>query len=304
MNQTWYIVLNPAAGKGSSPRRWQELQPVLEGMGLDYTVTQSGYRGHISGLARSAVSSGYRNFLSIGGDGTHHELINGILSTGESARQCTVALVSAGSGNDWARMHDTGLDLEHTARMMQQRKTIPHPAGLIRYRHPDGEAERYFINVAGLAMDGRVVETYPPFFRKVQFLPGYLLAGLRELIRYRAPQMTVTGGDTHIEARLVTVHAGICKYSGGGMQFVPHAHPKNNDLAITCIRRMPKLKLLRTIARLYDGSLLSHPKITGFHCNSVQIHGDGVPIEADGEFLGYTPVEITCIPEAFRLLVP
>jgi diacylglycerol kinase family enzyme len=158
--------------------------------------------------------------------------------------------------------------------------------------------------VAGMAMDGRVVETYPAFFRRYQFLPGYLIAGLRELIRYRPPLVMVESDDDRLESHMHTVHIGICKYSGGGMQFVPHAHPEDQDLAVTCIRRMSKFRLLGNLLRVYNGSLLSHPRVTGFKCQAVRIDGDNVPIEADGEFLGYTPASITCIPAAFRLVVP
>ena len=91
------------------------------------------------------------------------------------------------------------------------------------------------------------------------------------------------------------------------MQFVPHADPNTSDLAITCIRNMSAVRLLASIYRLYTGTLLTHPKVIGFTSKEIQVlspAGQQIPIEADGEFLGYTPLTVTIVPQAFRLVVP
>jgi diacylglycerol kinase family enzyme len=163
------------------------------------------------------------------------------------------------------------------------------------------------MNVAGMALDGRVVERFPAAMRNNRFLPGYLIAGLRQLFVYRAPHLWVELPDTSFDNQFITLHAGIGRYSGGGMQFVPHAKFSAETLAITCIQRMSTLRLLANIYRLYLGNILDHPKAKGLSSPWLKVSsrsGEPVPVEADGEFLGYTPVQIEIIPAAFRLVVP
>jgi diacylglycerol kinase family enzyme len=114
----------------------------------------------------------------------------------------------------------------------------------------------------------------------------------------------IDAGETEFMGRFLTINAGIGKYSGGGMQFVPHADVTRSDFALTCVEHMPRWQLLANIYRLYTGTLLSHSRTIGLHCTSLRVAGDQIPIEADGEFLGYTPAQISFVPDAFRLVVP
>ncbi len=305
MASSWLAIINPAAGRGRSLQRWDQLRQILDQLSVPYSTAVSSSKGDITSIAREARLAGQMQYLSVGGDGTHHELINGILGAEHTdTSTCTVALLNAGTGNDWARMHGIGNDLRVCAQMIATGKTIFHPAGLIRYTLNDVSKQRYFINVAGMALDGRVMEAFPEKYRHIPFFPGYLVAGLKELFRYRAPEMHIETDNLKLQEPLLTVHAGLCRYSGGGMQFVPHADPARNDFAITCIREMTVPKLMSSIYRLYQGNLLEHRSVSGFRCTSLTVHGAHVPIEADGEFLGYTPVTMAVIPKAFRLIIP
>jgi YegS/Rv2252/BmrU family lipid kinase len=304
-DQHWYAIINPAAGNGRSYQRWDILRQALEEKQIRFTETISKYRGHVAELAGAAILDGFTHFLSIGGDGSHHELINGLLNHKSDQRAIpVVAILSAGSGNDWARTHNISADIADCLEAIEAGKTISHPVGKINFTRAGVVMERYFINVAGMGLDGRVVETFPESFKRIPFLPGYLLAGLRQLLVYHAQEVQIESVDTNFKGYCLTINAGIGNYSGGGMQFVPHGNPLRSDLAITYVERMPKWRLFANIYRLYTGSLLSHPKATGFHCTELKVSGENIPLEADGEFLGYTPISISFLPDAFRLVVP
>jgi len=302
---TWYAIINPVAGKGRSRSRWDQLKRRLLRASIPFQEAISTARGHMSTLAAEARAAGYNQFISVGGDGSHHEVINGLLRNADSFNLVpTVAILSGGSGNDWARTHHLPHHADDCIDLIRQRHAVSHPAGMIRYERLGQTHQRYFINVAGMALDGSVVESFPEVFKNIPLLPGYLIAGIKQLLFYRAPQAGIQGADASFKGRFLTINAGIGKYSGGGMQFVPHADPSRSDFAITCIARMPKVRLFGNIYRLYTGSILRHPRVTGFHSATLRVVGDKIPLEADGEFLGYTPVEISFIPDAFRLIVP
>lgn len=302
---TWYAIVNPAAGKGRAVRICQQLSEAMQHAGLKCVFAESQSQGHATVLAQDAIRDGYRRFLSIGGDGTHHEVANGLIRRSPDIEPL-LAIVRAGTGNDLVRMHRLPHKPDEIVRMLIQGASVTHDAGLISCMYKGQRVSRYFINVAGMALDGRVVETFPALFRRIAFLPGYLIAGVRQLLWYRPQGLTISGGDHQLEGRFYTVHAGICKFSGDGMQFVPHADPQDGQLAITCVPRMPRARLLAQIYRLYNGSLPAHPLVRSWKCTHLQVHATAdspVPIEADGEFLGYTPVSIEIFPSAFRLIV-
>lgn len=304
-NPAWYIICNPAAGKGRAVKAGQRLSQLLDDHELAHSFAESEYAGHVEILVKDAVARGYTKFLSIGGDGTHHDVVNGIMQVREQLlRQPTLAVLNAGSGNDWSRTHGLKSDPRQCVELLQTGRTISHPAGLLKATFDGRTVSRYVINVAGMALDGRVVETYPELFRRFSFLPGYLLAGLAQLISYRAKPIIVRSAVQEVSDHLLTVHLGIGKYSGGGMQFVPHADPILPGFAVTCVRRMPKPRLFLNIYRLYNGSLPSHPRVETFRTDRVWVDGVPVPVEADGEFVAYTPLEAEFVEDAFLLVVP
>jgi diacylglycerol kinase family enzyme len=107
-----------------------------------------------------------------------------------------------------------------------------------------------------------------------------------------------------VEDEFYTINVGLCRYSGGGMQLVPHAIPDDGLLALTFARKLPKLEVLLQSGRFYKGTLLEHPRIEGYQTDHVRVEAaDDEPclVEADGEFLGQTPVEFSIIPAALKL---
>jgi diacylglycerol kinase (ATP) len=293
----------PAAGGKRSCRGSQK--PALQcHLNCDSPHTA----GHIPALVHDAIAQGFTHLISVGGDGTHHECINGILAGWCHSRGMTLAIFSAGTGNDWATMHGISTRTPDAwVGMFLAGHMTSHSAGHISYTLEGTTRTGYFINVAGMALDGRVVETLPSIYKKIPLLPGYLIAGIRHLLTYRAPHLEILADGVRLTGKFITVHAGICKYSGGGMQFVPHAHPDAGDLACTAIEDMPLHRLLMKIPLIYNGRILSHPQVHGLRGTRIIVtapDGTAVPLEADGEFLGYTPVAMSIVPQAFSLIVP
>ena len=108
MNQPyWHIIANPAAGNGAVGRRWPDIEALLQEMGFSYTVRFTEHRGHAVRLVDDAVLKGCRHILGLGGDGTNHEIANGILCQPHvPPADITYALLPIGTGNDWARTYN------------------------------------------------------------------------------------------------------------------------------------------------------------------------------------------------------
>jgi YegS/Rv2252/BmrU family lipid kinase len=304
----WYIIVNPTAGGGAARRLWPTLEGLLQELRFPYTVQFSAAKGHAAQLAENAVERGHRQILGVGGDGTHHEIVNGILQQkATSSDSVQYALLPVGTGNDWARMY--GLSCDPRTRLIQlQNNPAPRwqDVGLIEYERAGQRHLRYFANVAGFAYDAYVVHQIEKRTRPLRSRLHYLWAVGQHLMDYQPQRGCILMDDgTEIKDRFYTINVGICKYSGGGMQFVPHAVPDDGLLALTAARNVSKIEVLMQMPRFYNGTLLQHPRIQGWQARSIRVEADSdgpLLIEADGEFLGHTPADITLLEKALCFL--
>jgi diacylglycerol kinase family enzyme len=108
------------------------------------------------------------------------------------------------------------------------------------------------------------------------------------------------------EDHFYTINAGICRYSGGGMQLVPHARPDDGLLALTLARRISKLEVLLVTPLFYAGKIGWHPAVSMCQAKEILVeglNGDSVLVEADGEFLGEGPERLGLREKALRVVV-
>ena len=298
LNDRWLVLVNPVAG-GATGRITSRF---LEGIRVsfpDAEVVFSTYSGETVNIARKAVGEGFHRFCIAGGDGTLHEAINGIFSEGNPENRPTVVVFPIGSGNDWARSHGFKRSVPELIARMHSKKSIGDDIGQIEYSGEEGKQYRYFCNVAGLAYDAAVARKLRnKKFRFPRWV--YLYEALRGLFNYRGQNASIQVDDTRYEGPCFTINAGVQPYSGGGMQLVPHARGLNGKLAVTILEPRPGLVLLPQMLRLFNGSIhrLSYAHaFTGAEMDVTHVD-EAIPLEADGEFLGWTPARFTVIPDA------
>ena len=155
----WQIIANPAAGGGKMARRWPEIERCLQELGIAYSVQFTEKRGHAARLLEDALLKSRRHILGIGGDGTNHEIANGILSQNIApSTDVFYALLPSGTGNDWARMHGISTGIRTRLQALLEPKTVLQDAGLVQYVRDGKPASRYFVNVAGLAYDAFIAK--------------------------------------------------------------------------------------------------------------------------------------------------
>lgn len=306
---TWTAFANPAADAGKLAHTLPALQQKMQASGLVETVVLSHSREEMITQVEQALAQGTSRIISIGGDGTAHTIANAILRYQQrTGADVSLAVYPAGSGNDWVKSHAIPTNEKDWLKMLAGGKTVLQSAGLLHYQNSDGPQARYFINVAGLAYDGYVVqqtERHPR--RRLPSRLYYLLMILRSLWSYRLERARVTWPDGKMEDTFYTINAGIGRYSGGGMQLCPHADPTADTLAVTTAGNLSKIGVLLNSWRFYTTRIGEHPKVNCWHSKTFTVTSlDQQPIllEADGEFLGHGPVQIEVIPACLRVLVP
>lgn len=196
------------------------------------------------------------------------------------------------------------LDYKAAAGLIKESKLILHDIGVVSYFDGDQRKERFFINIAGLGFESVVVRRTN--LQKEKGKGGkalYLYNLLMSLASHRNTKAKIIIDGKESSARIFSINAGNGRYCGGGMRQTPDAIPDDGFLDITVIREMGKLEIIMNLKKLYDGTILDHPKIDGYRCKNAKISSDEILFaEADGEYLGHTPVEFNIIPSGLNIV--
>lgn len=298
----WHIIANPVAHGGAMEKAWPQIEQALQAAGVNYSVRFTERRGHAPGLVEDVLLKGGRYILAIGGDGTNHEVVHGIFTQKfVPPAEITYALLPFGTGNDWAREHQIPLDPVARIERLKNPAIGFQDIGHVTFQRDGNMASSYFVNVAGMAYDGYIGKKLleHPASNRIQ----YLLMVAQYLFEYKLAPARIHFDGKQAEDYFYTINIGLCRYSAGGMQLSPHAVPDDGLFALTFARKLAKWEVLLQTRNFYNGNILKHPKIEGYQARFIRVEHTGetpVLLEADGEFLGETPVEFTLLEKALR----
>lgn len=308
MKQTGHkiaVVVNPFSGNGRTARRWPRISGMLKDLVGDFTVLHTKHRGHATELVRNALRDGYDRIVSAGGDGTHHEVINGFFDGLLPVNpRAALAILPMGTGSDLAR----------TLRIPKGLNALPCVAGdhivsadlgRVSYMLPDGRQQfSYFITICHIGMGGKVVERVNRHTKRYGGFLTYLWAVFKTIATYQNPlvELEIDGEAVDQVCRDIIIAKG--QYDGGGMHVAPNAELNNGLFDVYVIGNTTRLFCLTHVGVLYKGRLLEFPeKVRFFRAARVTARSrDPVLISLDGEQPGQLPAAIEVIPRAINLV--
>jgi len=255
VRETFFAIVNPAAGGGRSAKLAGPAIARLRGGGLHVDVIASTGPGHAVDLAREAYDQGYRRFIAVGGDGTAHEILNGIFTHAGSRARISLGFLPLGTGNSFLRdFSDNGADAALQALLENRTR----PVDLLRLTHSKGEI--YAFNLLSVGFTADVATLTNRYFKSLGSF-GYLLGVFLRVVqlRRRAFVLRCDEDKNWDERRCLFLTFNNSKYTGGTMLIAPNADP--TDALIEFVRWGPigRLGLLRMLPRLYDGTHIRHP---------------------------------------------
>ena len=292
----WLVIRNPVAGRARNRRAWADFERALRRTGLRFDVCTTTRPGDGARLAKSALSAGIDRILVAGGDGSVHDVLNGLMQARSvpvvaSERAPTLVPVPLGTGNDWSRSLRLPRHPDRLAALVTAGATAPHDVGVIRFPGRD-EAPRWFINVAGAGFDAHVISRLPaPTPARFAYLAG----ALRELGRYQSPRFRIEVEDGRCrEGRLLLAFVANGQYCGHRMHVAPPALLDDGRFDVVTVDDMGVLRALPKLLQLYFGNVLRDPLVQHATTRCVRIDSDPVTaVEADGQLVGTTPVAIS-----------
>jgi YegS/Rv2252/BmrU family lipid kinase len=293
-----FIIVNPAAGRGRARKAWEStLRPMLRSGGLTFEEVYEERPGAAVPLAEQAAREGYAVVTVVGGDGTVHEVLNGLLSAPVSTRPA-MAVIPGGTGNDFARGIGLPKDMITAARLLLD--------GAQRRRVDVGKVnDRYYGTISGVGFDAEVAAEVNRWPKWVAGTVVYTAGILKKLITYRcAPARTTIDGET-LELSLFLLAAANTSWYAGGMYMAPHARPDDGRLEVIIARDFTKVETLQVLPKVFTGGHLAHPKVSHRPGVEIRVESDiPLAIHADGETVGRVPAVFRAQPQALEVLVP
>ncbi len=297
------IIVNPAAGAGKTARLWPQISSLFTGNGMRFEHKMTEAPGHAIELAKEAAEQGYEMVVAVGGDGTIHEIVNGLYNSGYLA-DALLGIVSTGTGSDYIRTIGVPRAYEDACQRFVEPKIRAVDLGIVEYRRRGGTAERIFVNFAGAGFDAEIVRRTKTTFKSLGALPSYLLGALTTLATYRNKDVHLKLDGEEMQKKICTVIMNNGRYGGGGMNTAPNAELSDGLFDVMIVDNITKPDFLISLPRLYKGTHLNHPHVTMKRAKEIEIHSkQKMALQADGELLGEVPARIRIMPSALNIIV-
>ncbi|MGZ8637160.1 MAG: diacylglycerol/lipid kinase family protein [Actinomycetota bacterium] len=298
------VIVNPHAGKRHVAEEVPELERTLRARGLDYRLLRTEGRGDATRFARESLEDGGRFLVAVGGDGTVHEVVNGMLDpAGRPVREDPVlGVVAAGSGCDFIRTFGLPGDATRAGYHLTGDNTYPLDVGKVTYTTVSGARDsRFFVNVAEVGLGAAVTaraERMSPRLGQAKYFFGFWLT----LPRFKLATVRVEADRKTYEGPAYLVIVGNAQYNGGGMKVSPRSYPGDGVLDVLVFKG-PKSDAFTLIPKVYRGEHVPHDHVEEFRVRrELVIEADRpLPIEADGEVLGTTPATFEVLPQPIRM---
>ncbi len=299
------VVVNPVSGNGKAGRCWPEIAKAFEDEGISIVFKFTQKPGDATAFTRSYLYEGYELIVAVGGDGTANEVINGFFEHGETInREAAAAFISTGTGSDLIRTLGTPRDFSGMVKHIARSPVRTIDLGKVKYINNRGTGETgYFINIAGLGLDGDTVARVNRASKAMGGFLSFLWATVISLLLYCNQPMAITVDNELIyEGPVTVVVAGNGRYFGGGMNIAPRAKMDDGFFDIIILRNLSKADLLLNLPSVYKGKHINNPKILFLQGKEVKITSPGnALLNLDGEQPGKAPAEMQIMPLALNI---
>ena len=299
------FVVNPAAGNGSTGKRWDELSGRIGGLGVEHEALMTHARGDATELAARAILEGADTVVAVGGDGTINEVVNGFFM-GADAPTAALGVLPMGTGGDFCRTVGIPGDFASAVHTIRARNLRTIDAGHIQMSGLDGGTlTRHFVNIADAGIGGVVVERVNRTSKLLGGRVSFQYAAMMTLLGYRPPRVVVESAQGKFEGAAQNVVVANGQYFGGSMHVAPGAIPDDGLFDVVIFGDIARFEALRSINDIYSGKHMQNPKVTSWRTAELRVSSDErVLVDVDGEMCGTLPATFRVVADAIDLVVP
>jgi len=274
----YLFIVNPTAGKGKALKLIPKIESFFKENDYKITITQR--IGHGEEIARNALDNGFTHIISVGGDGTVFEVLNGVKEKG-----LILGILPAGTGNDFARTIQLPKDINSIFHRILKGKTKRIDIGKIN--------NKYFINVVSIGIDAEIVKETEKIKGFVPKSMAYILGVFFTLAKYKHKRVEIfiDGKSYRRDIQLIAIGNG--KYYGGGMKITPMAEVDDGYFDICIVNKISKLKLAALLPTVFKGQHTRIKDVQILRGKDVKVLSqEPLLINADGNIIGTTPANL------------
>lgn len=303
----WFVIVNPVSGSGKGLDDFPLISKLLRDNEIVCEAVFTEHKCHATELTVSAVTAGYRHIIVVGGDGTLHEVVNGLfIQQVVTPSDVTIALISVGTGNDWIRMYGLPKHYSSVIRAIKEGYTFLQDVAAVEYEESRYRQTRYMANVAGVGFDAAVIERGQRMRLKGRSGASlYIRALIKTFFSYKHTGVKIWVDDRLVYNNLLfSLAIGVGKYNGGGIQQLPAAIADDGLLDVTLIKPLHWWHILFRLRRFFNGEIYSIGHVQHIQGSKIRIESSPeIMLEVDGELLGVTPVEFKVLNRAVKVVV-
>jgi diacylglycerol kinase (ATP) len=291
------------AGAGRTAREWPRIKDLFQDRGLHFEHDITDAPGHAIELAHDAAQNGYDMVVSVGGDGTVNEVVNGIYRSGRIG-DALLGIIGTGTGGDYIRTLGVPRNYRDACDCFIRPGSTTVDLGIVEYSCNGSTDSRVFVNFAGMGFDAEIVRRTTRQFKAAGGMLSYLLGTLTTVVSYRNKDVSLKIDGEAVEQRVCTVIMNNGRYGGGGMFTAPHADLSDGLLDMLTIDDISKGDLLWSLPRVYKGTHLTHPRVTMRKVKELEISSrQPMQLQADGELIGELPARFRVLPSVLSVSV-
>jgi len=304
MINKWVVIVNPTSGNGSAKKKWPSIYNELLFQKFDFDFFFTEYKNHSKEIVKKALKQGFTKIICVGGDGTLHNIVNGVLSLNPpNISEIKLGVIPVGTGNDWVKTYKISKNYKEAIQTISTEKSIKQDIGKLVISSTNKEV--YFNNLAGIGFDGYVVNKIHNY-KNLGFL-AYLTGALVSLASYKKSNLEITFNNTVIKSKSLMLLIGLCKYSGGGMQLTKAPNPTDGLFDISHIQKISLFTVLSNILGLFNGNITNHKLVKNYKTASIKVKVLDIQttyIQADGELVGFGDFNASILTKAISFIVP
>ncbi len=303
----YFFVVNPNSRNRQTSKLWPEIEDRLKANLFDFESKFTTRPLEAIEIASYAASKDFDVIVSVGGDGTNNEVLNGIMNTKlKGNKNLLLGFIPQGTGGDFRRTVNlsSGIDAAISTLKNAVRKKID--IGKIRFLNHEKEiSERYFLNICSFGISGLVDyyvnHTTKLFGGKISFIIGTL----RGIFNYQNTPANIIVDEKKLgEMNITLVAVANGRYFGGSMMVAPDARLDDGLFDIIIMKNISKFRFIKDGQKIYRGKHIIPPDVFALKGRQLKVNEEGLYIDLDGEDVGTTPAEISIIPEAIDIIVP
>ena len=291
------LTVDPHGGTKQGPQLLKKVKPIFDAAGAELFIIETTFAGHAQELANQIDLTGYNGFIGIGGDGTLHEITNGMLSR-HDGKKIPIGIIPGGSGNSY--MHDLQLtDPLKAAKAIINGNIRSLDTAKVEVNH----VIKYANNMVGWGLVTDVGNKAEHF--RWMGTNRYTILSVMEVFRQKSRSAALIMDDKKIEDEFTFIIACNSMHVGKGMKMAPKARLDDGLIDLIVIRAgASRTRLLQVLPKLFDGSHINEPEVEYIQTSKFSLIPETDEIlNIDGEIMGSTPIKVKMIPNAFEMFV-